>query len=367
MGFIFSRLGRYLLGETLFAIAVTLGCVIATVLLIDVVEQLRTFSSAARPISLLTAVYLTTLKTPLLIEQTAPFVVLVGTMIALTRLNRRRELVAIRAAGVSPWRFLAPVGFAAFALGVIATAALDPLAAHFYERSESLLRVLRSDRSQAANSAIWLRQGDGAQQIVIHAAAVDTRRASLQDATLMVFDVRPDGTLRFSRRMTAEEADLRAGFWQLRNVSEAAPGEDVSFHEELALPTSLRQDNLFSQIINPSSLSFWQLPGFLRDMRQAGFSPVRFELRWHNLLAMPVFMLAMAAIAATFSLRLHRLGNLSRLAFAGASIGFSLYFANRLIGAFATAESISPVVAAWVPPLAALFASLVVISHAEDG
>jgi lipopolysaccharide export system permease protein len=51
----------------------------------------------------------------------------------------------------------------------------------------------------------------------------------------------------------------------------------------------------------------------------------------------------------------------------GASIGFSLYFANRLIGAFATAESISPIVAAWAPPLAALFAAMAVISYAEDG
>lgn len=367
MGFIFSRLGRYLLRETLFAIAMTLACVVVTVWLIDVVEQLRSFSSARQQISLLTALYLTLLKTPLLIEQTAPFVVLIGTMIGLTRLNRRSELIAIRASGVSAWRFLAPTGFVAIALGVFATVALDPLAAAMYDRSEALLTELRHDPKRPFDTGIWLRQGDGAQQVVIHAKSVDSRRGVLHQATLMVFDARQDGALRFSRRITAAQAQLRNGFWQLENVQEAAPGEEVVSHSQLALPTRLRQDNLFSQVINPSSLSFWRLPTFLRDMRQAGFSPTRYEMRWQNLLAMPLFMAAMAAIGAVFSLRLQRLGHLGRLAAIGASMGFSLYFANRLIGAFATAESVSPVLAAWAPPLAALCAALAAISYAEDG
>ena len=65
------------------------------------------------------ALRLTLLKTPMLVEQTLPFVVLAGAMMAVIGLNRSSELVAMRAAGVSAWRFLAPSAFAGGKLDTI--------------------------------------------------------------------------------------------------------------------------------------------------------------------------------------------------------------------------------------------------------
>jgi lipopolysaccharide export system permease protein len=368
--FLFSRLGRYVFSAALFGFGVTLACIIATVLLVDVVEELRNFSGGRSQISLLDALHLTTLKTPLLVEQTTPFMVLVGTMVALTRLNRRGELVAMRAAGVSAWRFLSPLAATAVALGVFVAVALDPVASSLNARQEEVANALRAgpDAKPAPPSeGIWLRQGDGVQQTVIHAASADMRAASLRSATLMIFDVKPDGGLKFARRMTASRADLKDGFWQLRDVVEAASGEAVQRHAELALPTNLHAATLFDRVVNPSTLSVWRLPAFLDEMRRAGFSAIQYELRWQTLLALPVFMLAMTAIAAMFSLRLQRLGGVGKMAATGAAMGFIFYFANRLIGAFASADSIAPVIAAWAPALAALFGAMAVISYAEDG
>lgn len=369
MKFLFSRLGGYVFSAALFGFGVTLACIIATVLLVDVVEQSRNFSGGRSQISLLDAVHLTMLKTPLLVEQTAPFMVLVGTMVALTRLNRRGELVAMRAAGISAWRFLSPLAAAAVGLGLFVAVALDPIATSLNARQEEVAAALRAGPGAKAppSEGIWLRQGDGVQQTVIHAAEADMRAASLSNATLVIFDVKPDGGIKFARRMTATNADLKDGFWQLRNVVEAASGEPVQRHTELALPTNLHAATLFDRVVNPSTLSVWRLPGFLEETRQAGFAVMQYELRWQTLLAMPVFMLAMTAIAAMFSLRLQRLGGVGRMAATGAAMGFIFYFANRLIAAFASADSISPVVAAWAPALAVLFAAMAVISYAEDG
>lgn len=368
MSFLFSRLGRYVFLATLFGFGVMLACIVATVLLVDVVEQLRAFSGGRSQISLFDALHLTALKAPMLIGQTAPFMVLAGTMIAFARLNRRGELVAMRAAGVSAWRFLTPAAAAAFALGLWVTLVLDPVAVDLNLRSEQLaLEMRRGPNAPPAAEELWFRQGDGAQQTVIRAQSADMRTASLANATLMVFDVKSDGALGFSRQIKARQADLKDGFWQLRDVTEATPGQEVQHHPELALPTNLKPSTLFDRVLNPARLSVWQLPQFLRETRAAGFASVTYELRWQTLLATPVFMLAMAALAAMFSLRLHRLGGVGAMAATGAAMGFILYFANRLIAAFASAESISPVVAAWAPPLAALFGAMAMISYAEDG
>jgi len=93
----FSRLGRYIVARVSSGVLIALLSVLACILLIDLVEQMRTVGSRT-DISLLEALRLTLLKTPMLVEQTLPFVVLAGTMGAIIGLNRSSELVAIRAA-----------------------------------------------------------------------------------------------------------------------------------------------------------------------------------------------------------------------------------------------------------------------------
>ncbi len=367
MSFLFSRLGRYLFGQTMTSIGLTLAAIAAAVLLVDVVEQLRTIGARAQ-ISLLTAVYLTMLRTPQLLQATLPFVVLVGTMIALTRLNRRSELIAIRASGVSPWRFLGPTAVAAALIGLFATTVLNPVAAELYAHYETEAARIQGDEQQAATlTGVWLRQGDKSQQIVIHAAEVNTRSASLRDASFTFFNVDKEEGLKFARRMTASRADLRDGFWQLQDVKDAAPGEAVQTYPQLALPTPLKPTSLFDRFVSPSTLSFWRLPDFIRQAKEAGIAPVRYELEWHTLLSAPAFLAAMAALGAVFSLRLQRLGGVAQLAGTGIAIGFLLYFGSRLVGAFALADLTPPVLAAWAPAIGGFFGAMALLSYLEDG
>jgi len=136
MRFLFSRLGRYVLARVVGGIMIALIAVLASILLIDLVEQMRTVGTRS-DLSLLEAVRLTLLKTPMLVEQTLPFVVLAGAMMAIIGLNRSSELVSMRAAGVSAWRFLTPAVFAGILLGIFTvTDALN-----------ALIEISRSGRS----------------------------------------------------------------------------------------------------------------------------------------------------------------------------------------------------------------------------
>jgi lipopolysaccharide export system permease protein len=100
-----SRIQRYILKECLSGLVLVLGVLLLAILLIDVVEQLRTVGGDVS-LSLLSALRLSLMKLPLLIEQTLPFALLAASMLAFTRLNRRSELSIIRASGLSAWRFL---------------------------------------------------------------------------------------------------------------------------------------------------------------------------------------------------------------------------------------------------------------------
>jgi len=366
MTFLFSRLGRYLLMRALVGVSIALFGVLVSILLIDLVEQMRTVGTRTE-LTVLEALRLTLLKTPMLIEQTLPFIVLAGTMMAIVGLNRSSELVAMRAAGVSAWRFLTPSIFLGVVLGVIVVTALNPIGAMAYRIFEGEKSEQLSERAASAgDNGVWLRQGDQDGQVVIHADGVDANGSTLLGATFIFFETREE-TLRFTRRMRAARAELRPGFWQLTEVVEAAPGGRPTRHSHLAIPTALDATELINRFVTPATLSFWSLPGFIAEAREAGFAPTRYELKWQSLLAYPLLLAAMAGLGAAFSLQLQRLGNLARWGAAGVGIGLFLFFYSQLAGAFAMTQSVPAIIAAWSAPLAGLFIALAMVAFMEDG
>ncbi|MBY0563262.1 MAG: LPS export ABC transporter permease LptG [Hyphomonadaceae bacterium] len=366
MSFLLSRVGRYVIGRVFGGVTVALIAVLASILLIDMVEQMRTVGTRAE-LGMLEALRLTLLKTPTLIEQTLPFVVLAGTMMAIIGLNRSSELVALRAAGVSAWRFLAPAAFVGLMLGVLAVTLLNPIGSILYRAFEAEKEnALEGGSLTPGDNGVWIRQGDPDGQVVIHAEGVDPSGTTLQNATFMFFEVQ-QGVLRFTRRIRAEGAELKPGFWQLSNLVEAAPGEDPQQATYLAIPTTLDATELINRFVNPATLSFWDLPGFIHEAKSAGFSPTRYELKWHSLLAYPLLLAVMAGLGAAFSLQLQRLGNLARWGAAGVGVGLFLFFYAQLAAAFAITQTVPPMVAAWSPPLAGLFIALSIVAFLEDG
>jgi len=371
MSLLFSGIGRYLFLRTLIGFGIALAAVAASILLVDVVEQLRTIG-ARTDLSLWQALGLTALKTPMLLEQTLPFVVLAGTMIGMIQLNRRSELIALRASGVSAWRFLAPTAAAAALTGVLATTLLNPVGAHLYERFEAIKANMegQSDGPNAVTrNGVWLRQGDATGQTVIHADTLANNSTTLKGVTFFMFEIDPkDGALRFVNRINAEEAVLRpSSMWELRDMVESRPGQPAVREAVLSIPTTLEANALFDTFVTPGALSFWRLPGFIATARAAGLAPVRYELKHQSLLALPALLAAMASLGAVFSLRLQRLGGVAGYVGIGVAAGFLLYFAGQLAAAFAITEVVPAVVAAWSPPLTGLFAALAILSFTEDG
>jgi lipopolysaccharide export system permease protein len=165
---------------------IALVAVLAAILLIDMVEQMRTVGTRTE-MTLLEALRLTLLKTPMLVEQTLPFVVLAGTMMAIIGLNRSSELVAMRAAGVSAWRFLTPAG----SLGSCLASSPSRRSIHWVRGS---IREFESGREDAltdrlptaGENGVWIRQGDPDGQVVIHADGVDPSGTRLAGRDLHV-------------------------------------------------------------------------------------------------------------------------------------------------------------------------------------
>jgi lipopolysaccharide export system permease protein len=362
-----GQIERYVLVQQARSLGVALGVIAALIMLIDFVEISRGVGSDV-DLSGVRILGLMLLKSPQVIIQLLPFVFLFGTLAAFVGLNRRSELIAMRAAGVSAWRFVLPAAGAAFMFGVVTVAALGPLSASadgLFQRERA--RLSGSAAGAEARPTVWIREGDDTRQMVIRAERQDRASARLLDVTFFIYTNDAEGMRTFSERIDADSASLSNGSWRLVNAVGAEIGQRAVRYATLDLPSSLADEEAFERFARPQATSFWSLPAQIDRVEAAGFSSTAYRLRLQQLLATPLMFAAMSILAAAFSLRLMRLGDLARMSVAAVVLGFGFFFVNQAASAFGSAEVIPPWLAAWLPPLLTALAAFTLLFYTEDG
>ena len=364
-----SRLETYILQTCISAFLSALMVVAALIFLIEYVSISKTLGAKA-DVSGLSVIGLMLEKSPGSILVLLPFAFLFGALFAFVNLNRRSELIAMRAAGVSAWRFILPATVMAFAFGLLTIGVLNPVASllnDHYERVTTQLDTAGAPTGPASG-AIYLRQGDGKQQIVIRAASQDNIIGHLKGVTFWIYDIDAKQVPIFRKRIDAQEATLKPGYWQLRNAQEATvTGPATAPYDVLTMPSNLDPQKAFKKYASTQSVPFWRLPGLIHQNRVSGFSTALYELKLHQLLSTPLMFAAMTALGAVFSLRLMRLGGMTGLVISGISLGFVIFFVNQLFSSMGKAGVIPIFMAGWSPAILAMLVATTLIVYTEDG
>ena len=357
-------LSRYLGRQFLVGVASIYAVFLVLAFSIDIVGLLNRVQSKAVPTSVVVGMSL--LQLPDLGLKLLPFAVLLGGVFAFVRLSRSEELVATRAAGVSAWEFLAPPLAVAMVLGVVTVTALTPLSSRLLGQYAAVeAKYIRGQASQLAVSrnGLWLRQGDSHNQSVIHAMRVADQGARLDDVIIFLYGAQD----KFLGRIDARSAELETGAWVLRKAWVSGTDGAPKWHESYTLPTKLTTDQIQESFASPDTISFWELPQFIHAAQQAGFSATRYELYFYTLIALPALFAAMVFMAASFSLRLARLGGLSRVILYSALAGFGVYFFSMVTQALGESGIVPVALAAAAPASAAILIGMTLVFHQEDG
>ena len=363
----FSTLNRYIAKRIIKGLLLAFLVVTSVIMLVDFVEGTRNIGSE-EDIGTATVFLLTLLKAPKLIEQTIPFVVLFGVMGTLYSLNRRSELIVLRASGLSAWRFLTPAIFVTATLGLIWAAAFNPLASSAINAHDRLVERITGSTISNEGQNIWLREGNDISQTVIYTERADILARKLFNTTFYIFETETDGTAVFERRLDAKEAELvTQGYWQLRNVIENAEGEIAQQQNAVSIPTNITAEDLRDTAGINALPPFWDIPKTIRKTERAGFSTVSLRMQLNKLLALPIMLIAMTVLAAGVSMQLTREGGTLRLLISGGLLGFAVYFTDNVISAFGEASALPILLAAWAIPLFVLFFGLSYLARIEDG
>lgn len=357
-----NTLGRYFARRFVIAsLGVFFGLFVLLVF-VDYVDLLRRAGGLA--VSAFYVAQASFCRVPQLLERLLPFCILIGGMTCYLALSRSLELVVARAAGLSAWEFISPALWSAIAIGIFATTVFNPLSAHMQERAKQMEAEMFGENTGGLQDAngFWMNQVSPDGQAIINAARSQQQGAVLTGITVFRFE--PD--FQFKDRIEAREAVLEPGHWLLKNVRRYTMDGAPVDQDTLELPTSLTLAQVRNSFATPESVSFWQLPTYIKSSENSGFATAGYRLQYHKLLAKPFLLAAMVMLAASVSLRFFRFGGVQKMVLSGVAAGFLLYILSKVTEDLSKAELMHPLAAAWLPVCVGGLAGFLALLYQED-
>lgn len=363
-----ATLSRYIARAYFMNMLFLLLILLGVVYMFDMVELIRRANKTSNvPFTLVMQMGL--LKLPEVGQLLFPFAILFSAMFTFWQLTKRYELIVVRSAGFSVWQFLAPVIAVAVLVGIVQVMVINPVGALLVGKYTELEnKYLRHSTSQIAffEEGLWLRQDleSEGHYAILHAPRIEKNTWHLRDVTMFQFD----GEDNFLLRGDAKRAVLQDGHWvfevvKMHRAGTAAP-EDLA---EYSLPTALTIDEIEDSFAAADTMSFWNLPGYIRTLEATGFDATRLKVHYQALWAQPLLFTAMILLAASVSMRPPRQRGTFALIVIGIFIGFIVFFMSSFLQALGTSHQIPVVLAAWSPSMICFLLGLTVVMSLEDG
>jgi lipopolysaccharide export system permease protein len=283
------------------------------------------------------------LRLPLLLQQVLPLATLAGSILALLRLSRFSEMVAIRAAGVSLGRL--SLMFLPVAAGVAAAGFV--LAEYATPRAEARLAAWWQDTDpRPASRTRWFRIG----------GEIASAQGATADggALLGIRIYRRDSTGLLTSRVLAKTARAVPGGWRLSDVStvKLTPrGAERSSSPAQYWPArfgAAEARGLFAPVPHISAETARRA---LAGEAPVSEGPARFETRLKRRFAEPLAPIVLLILALPLALASSRTGPSWALLIYPIAAGTAFIVGDGVLAVAAAAGLIAPWAGAWAAPL----------------
>ncbi len=336
------------------AYQVLIGFIISTAVLLplfsffDLLDQLDDVGRGTYRV--IDAFTYTAMLLPRRFIQIAPFVALLGTVIALGKLAVNSELIALRVAGLSPLR----ISFAPLTIGILllfSVAILEQFIAPQLQQKAITYRAVALEKSAELGKdlGIWTRNENNILRIgqMLHAQKA---------ADIEILHLNKTGFLLTHTR--AQFADIMDNdVWELSNVIIRTFSEDqvsATHLDSLSWPSFLNPEDILTLTKPPESLSPLELVRHVEFLRSTGQDADSYALALWRKAGSALMTIAMLLLSIPFVFGSIRTGLGNKLVFA-ALIGLAVYLLDQIIANAGLILHLNPALIALVPGLVMIF------------
>ena len=336
---------RYLLREYVMFIGIGLAVAATLFVMIDLLQTLDRYLRAKPPLVYIFEHF--AYRVPVALHEGLPVVMLVATLFLFLTLSRHHELTALKAAGLSLYRVSAPILGLGLVIAVGAGLFQEVVLPGLNERGDEVDRVkIRGEqpRHLQRRHRLWVRNGESR---FCRVELLNPGTSDLYGVTILEVD----REFRLAGRLDARHAHWSRAGWDMsdgayREIRDDGTVETVPFG---ATAVELKEgiEDFLRIEKQVATMSFWELKDYIGRLEAAGFQVRKYLVELYSKLSFPLVNLVMVLVAIPFALQSPRGGRLVGIGLA-IVIMASYLVVHYIALAFARADLLPPLVAAWV-------------------
>ncbi len=303
-------------------------------------------------------------KMPGMVETFLPFICFFGGLMAYWRLQKSSELVSMRSLGAGGGQLYFPACLASLMYGLIMLFMINPINATLKERHNQLDQRYLQSRGPVfslTENGIWLRQSSSSGSIILKADRLHLVNKDLYGVSIFFYD--EEG--HFTKRIDASHSVVQDKYLRLFKGWEVPIGSLPKHFQTLSLPLSISLDHLKQSLKPPETLSFWEIPKFLKVLDHTGLASVGYRLHWYRLLAGPLWLCALVLLSLALFLSSPRESKVFIRFAGGVLLGFALFFFKDIAQGLALNNTIPLFLGIGGPILLSLCLSTALLLQAE--
>jgi lipopolysaccharide export system permease protein len=340
-------LDRYLLREFWQYLGLGLVGFLGIFTVVDVIEKIDVFLDQRTPTPLILRYYL--YRTPEVVVQVLPVALLLATFLALGQLNKYGELTAMRSAGMSLLRILAPILGTAAAGAVLALTLGEVAVPHANRERDRIYeeQIQRIVKARATERADVTYLGGGGRIYYMRLYVIPEQR--MHEVSVQQFEAG-----RLLMRIDAAEASWDGRRWRFssgyvrtfRGDHEQAEPFDQWASDAIAEPP----ENFAREGRRPGEMNYLELRAHVTKLKTSGARVANYLVDLNMKLAFPLINFIVILIGAPIATRLRATS--AALGFGLAiTISFTYYAFMQSGKALGHNGALPPYLAAWLGDL----------------
>ncbi|MCB1518710.1 MAG: LptF/LptG family permease [Hyphomicrobiaceae bacterium] len=292
--------------------------------------------------------------------KTLSVTVLIGGVVGLLEFQNHRELMVIKATGLSIWRAMrGPVMFV-FLFGLIVTFALET-ASTSVNRDINPTRPGLGGGVARSTTELWLAQTSPDGPYYLNAKSAFRRGQILRDVSLFPL-WETDIT-----RINATRADYQGKRWVMAEATITHQDGSVETEKNFRIRTRSTVADLRLVLGSTEDFTFYELVSALENGITEPVVRAAATTRFLKLLSLPVLLVGSLLIAFAFTAGYRRDNNYGLTIVYGIVLGFVVFVITEMADRAGSSGVLDANYATWGPAVVSILIGVSVLLHKEDG
>lgn len=336
-------LSRYVVSGFCQIFALALVAFLSLYLIVDFFEKIDNLLERQVSIANITLYFL--YKIPGIFVQGFPLAALIAALIELGILKKNREMIAMRAAGVHPAVYTAPILGAVMIFSVAHFAVEQTIVLPFNNKSQRIWTESMGGKKGGltlSQENVWYRSQERIYQIRFF----DMRTQTLERVSIFTMDP----SFKLLSRLDARRMKWDGKRWVGEDVLALHFGETETqqqWSERLEMEVPETPDDFAGYETQPEALDWISLNRYIDKLRREGHDPRAYEMERQMRLAFPFTTFIMALLGITVAMRQRVHTGIALSVVVALGVAFAYLVMSRMGSSLAAAEVLPVTMGVW--------------------